>query len=130
MNERIKQLRNALGLTQQEFSDRLGTTRSNIAGYETAKRSPSNAAISLICEKFDVNEEWLRNGTGEMFKEHPLEDEIGYYVEDLLDYDDNPLYDLIIDMMKTYQGLDEKSKEVVKDFFGKLQSSRKEKKED
>lgn len=132
MNERIKQLRNALGLTQQEFSDQLGTTRSNIAGYETAKRSPSNAAISLICEKFDVNEEWLRNGTGEMFKERPLEEEVGYYVEDLLEYDGsgNPFYDMIIDMMKTYQKLDDKSKEVVRNFFQKVRGDMDKKKED
>ncbi len=36
-----------------------------------------------------------------MFNEGPLEDEIGYYVEDSLDYNDNPFYDLIINIMKT-----------------------------
>lgn len=64
MNERIRQLRKFLDMTQQEFSDRLGVARNNIAGYETGKRSPSNAVISLICREFKVNEVWLRTGEG------------------------------------------------------------------
>ncbi len=60
MKDRIKKLRKELDLTQQEFADRLGTARNNIAGYETGKRSPSDAVISLICTKFNVNESWLR----------------------------------------------------------------------
>ena len=67
MNERLRKLRRELDLTQQEFADRLKVGRNNIAGYETNKRSPSDAVISLICREFNVNEEWLRNGTGEMF---------------------------------------------------------------
>ncbi len=67
MNERLRQLRKELGLTQQEFADKLGIPRNNIAGYETGKRSPSDAAVSLICKEFGVNEEWLRRGKGEMF---------------------------------------------------------------
>ena len=64
MNECIRQLRKFLDMTQQEFSDRLGVARNNIAGYETGKRSPSNAVISLICREFKVNEVWLRTGEG------------------------------------------------------------------
>lgn len=64
MNERIKYLRKKLDMTQQEFANRLGVARNNIAGYETGKRSPSNAVISLICREFKVNEVWLRTGEG------------------------------------------------------------------
>ena len=67
MNERIKKLRKILNLTQQEFANRLGVARNNIAGYETGKRSPSDAVISLICREFNVNKEWLCTGTGEIF---------------------------------------------------------------
>ena len=69
MNERIKLLRKENKLTQQEFADKVGTSRANIASYEIGKNIPSNAVISLICKAFNVNEEWLRNGTGEMFIE-------------------------------------------------------------
>lgn len=74
MNERIKNVRKELNLTQQQFADRLGIARNNIAGYETSKRCPSDAVISLICRVFGVNELWLRNGDGEMFEHIPEED--------------------------------------------------------
>ena len=48
MDERIKKVRKSLDLTQQKFADRLGVARNNIAGYETGKRYPIEAVISLI----------------------------------------------------------------------------------
>lgn len=80
MNERIRKLRKELDLTQQEFADRLGMGRYNIAGYETKKRSPSDAVIRLICKTFNVNEEWLRYGTGEMFIEQTRDEEIATFI--------------------------------------------------
>jgi transcriptional regulator with XRE-family HTH domain len=71
MNERLKKLRKALELTQQEFADRIGISRGNIGAYEVGKNNPSDAVISLICKEFKVNEEWLRTGTGEMFRAGP-----------------------------------------------------------
>lgn len=71
MHERIKEIRKYLNLTQQGFADKLGVARNNIAGYETGKRSPSDAVISLICTKFGVNEDWLRTGAGDMFLPDP-----------------------------------------------------------
>lgn len=64
MNARIKELRKAIGLTQQEFADRLNLNRGSIANYEIGRNEPINAVISLICREFDVNEEWLRTGKG------------------------------------------------------------------
>lgn len=68
MNERIKKIRNTIGLSQQKFADRLGIARGNIAAYEVGKNAPSDAVIALICKEFDVNEKWLRLGQGEMFR--------------------------------------------------------------
>lgn len=67
MNERIKKLRKALDLTQQEFATKIGSVQNTITGYETGRRTPSSQVISLICKTFSVNEEWLRTGRGEMF---------------------------------------------------------------
>lgn len=69
MNDRIKELRKSLNLTQQEFANRLNTSRNNIAGYEAGNREPSNAAINNICREFNVNENWLRTGEGDPFIE-------------------------------------------------------------
>ena len=71
MKDRIRKIRRESDLTQQEFADRLKIGRNNIAGYETGKRSPSDAVISLICREFNVNESWLRTGEGEMFAPAP-----------------------------------------------------------
>ncbi len=64
MNKRLKDLREALHLTQQEFADKLKIKRGTIANYEIGRNIPIDAVISLICREFNVNEDWLRNGTG------------------------------------------------------------------
>lgn len=71
MEERIKKLRKALDLTQQEFADRIGIKRNTIANYESGRNEPIDSVISLICREFNVNEEWLRTGEGEMFAPAP-----------------------------------------------------------
>lgn len=76
MNQRIKKLRRALDLTQQEFADKIGMKRNTVANYETDRNEPSNSVISLICREFNVSETWLRTGEGEMFiqkKPQPLD---------------------------------------------------------
>lgn len=62
MNERLKKIRKALDLTQQEFANRIGVKRNTVATYEMGRSSPSDSAVSLICREFNVNENWLRNG--------------------------------------------------------------------
>ena len=69
MGERIRLLRKALNLTQQALADRIGVKRNTIAQYEIGRNEPIDSILSLICREFDVNEEWLRTGSGEMFKE-------------------------------------------------------------
>ncbi|MFR2009972.1 MAG: helix-turn-helix domain-containing protein [Christensenellales bacterium] len=67
MNERIKQLRKTLGFTQQEFAERIGVKRNTIAQYETGRNEPIGSVLNLICKEYNVNPDWLRNGSGEMF---------------------------------------------------------------
>lgn len=66
---RTKELRKALGLTQQEFADRLGIKRATVSKYDIDATDPSDAVISLICREFNVREAWLRDGTGEMLEQ-------------------------------------------------------------
>lgn len=84
MGDRIKELRKALGLTQQEFSDRIGVKRNTIAQYESGRNAPIDAVVSLICREFNVNEEWLRNGEGAMFLERSRDEELSAFFGDLL----------------------------------------------
>ena len=84
VNERIKKLRKSLGLTQQEFSDRIKVKRNTVATYEMGRSMPSDAAISLICREFNVNETWLRTGEGDMFKPVNRDQEIADFMADIL----------------------------------------------
>lgn len=120
MNERIKALRKELKLTQQEFADKLGTSRGNIGSYEVGKSAPSDAVISLICKTFHVRIEWLRNGTGEIFEEVPEEDEAAAYVSSLLDAENDSFYEIIKEIMRTFDQLSPKSQEVIREFSAKL----------
>ncbi len=71
LNERLKKLRKALDLTQQEFADRIGVKRNTIATYEIGRNTPLDAVIASICREFSVSETWLRTGEGEMFIPSP-----------------------------------------------------------
>lgn len=67
MNKNLKILRNTLGLKQDEFGKKIGRTKSAISNYEAGTRQIDNTTIKLICNIFNVNPDWLLNGTGEMF---------------------------------------------------------------
>lgn len=73
MNSRIRKVRRELELTQTEFAGKIGTTANVLTNYETGRRNPSSSVINNICKTFNVNEEWLRTGMGEMFKASPTE---------------------------------------------------------
>ena len=84
IGERIKKVRKALNLTQQEFADQLNIKRNTVATYEVGKSNPRDAAVILICKTFNVSETWLRTGEGEMFVQRSEADEISAAVERLL----------------------------------------------
>lgn len=67
MAERIKEVRKEKKYTQAEFGKRIGVAGNTVTGYENNIRKPSDAVIISICREFNVNEEWLRTGQGEMF---------------------------------------------------------------
>lgn len=68
IGERIKKIRKDKDLTQQEFAEKIGVKRNTVATYEMGRSMPSDSALSLICKTFNVNEEWLRDGTGEIYQ--------------------------------------------------------------
>lgn len=81
---RTKELRKALGLTQQQFADRLHITRGAVSNWDFGRSDPSDSAISLICREFNVREAWLRDGTGDMLEVKPRAEELGELVRKLL----------------------------------------------
>lgn len=84
MNERIKELRLALGLNQSEFGARIGLRQTSIANYEKGLRQPLDTVITSICREFGVNEEWLRTGEGPQFVEITRAEQIQQLVDDIM----------------------------------------------
>lgn len=66
MNERLKFLRVALGMSMEEFGNKLGVTGADITNLETGQCDLTNQMITSICKRFAVREEWLRTGSGQM----------------------------------------------------------------
>lgn len=66
MNTRIKELRNYLNLNQKEFGQQIGL-KSSISEIENGNAPITERTIIAICSKFNVNENWLKTGKGQMF---------------------------------------------------------------
>ena len=111
-----------LDLTQQEFANKLGSTRDNIGGYETGRRNPSAAVISLICTKFNVNEDWLRTGNGEMFIELTRDEQIENFVGNVLKSEEDSFKKKFISMLSA---LDESDWEVLQKMVELMQENKK-----
>jgi transcriptional regulator with XRE-family HTH domain len=71
VNQRILEVRKALGLNQKEFSERIKVSRSYTGVLEATNREVNSRIIELVCVNCGVNEKWRRHGTGRMFKEQP-----------------------------------------------------------
>ncbi|MCM1232697.1 MAG: helix-turn-helix domain-containing protein [Ruminococcus flavefaciens] len=113
MNERIKELRTALCLSAEKFGSRVGVTRSAISRIENGVVNVTEQMILSICREFNVREEWLRDGTGEMFLDF-TEDEFSRAAAALSN--DAFVKSLIVEYWK----LDEDSKKLFRDFIHKL----------
>ena len=83
-NERIKEIRKALHLTQDEFGERLGVGRSAISNIEAGARGVTGQLRLAVCREFRVSEDWLRTGEGDMFVEVDEDDEITRFMGDIL----------------------------------------------
>lgn len=127
MNERLRFIRDFFQINQRDFAKRIGVGASTLAMFETGDRVLKDIHINAICREFNIDEKWLRTGEGEMF-DIPESENI-QYVEGLLEGEDNPFYDIIMEIMHTYEELSPKSKEALKEFSAKLRSNLEKKKE-
>lgn len=97
MNERIKDLRKSLGLTQLEFGEQVGVKANTIGNYEIGLRTPSDAVIRAICREFNVNEKWLRTGEGEMF--NPQDEKLAAFIGSLVADDSEPFKRRMVELL-------------------------------
>lgn len=109
MNKRLKILRTELDLNQAEFSKKLTIAQSTYAGLESGKSMLRDRHIKLICSTFNVNEEWLREGKGDMFTTN-IDQQLGIDLAKIFNRGDNLTKKLILGLSE----LDENEIEIVK----------------
>lgn len=120
MNERIKLLRKSLNMNQTDFGNKVGIKQTTVAGYENGIRTPTDAVILSICREFDVSEEWLRTGNGEMKLISSTDDEVMKYVGLLLKDKENYVAQKIKRFIVGYEKLDANDKKVVENLMRQI----------
>lgn len=119
IGERIEILRKDLSMSRRVFGERLGVSESVIVNieYDRLKRPEQKESLyKLICKEFNVNENWLRTGDGEMFADVPVEDEYFKAATQISKSGDKFAMQAIIEYWK----LDDVSKEVLMDYIYKI----------
>lgn len=76
INCRIKELIAALGIKKTVFAGQLNVSQAFVSQMCSGSSQPSDRTISDICREFDVNEEWIRTGKGEMFRQKSRNEQI------------------------------------------------------
>ena len=84
MNTRIEQARKSLSMTRAAFGAEMGVSGDVINNLERGRVEAKEHMILLICQKFGINEEWLRTGKGEMFLPDGIESDLAKLTVDLL----------------------------------------------
>lgn len=109
INSRLKFLRKeTLGLSQKEFGEKIGLKNGAISWLEKPGNTVVDQNIRLICEKFRVNEAWLRTGEGDIFRQD------GDYILDKL-ADTYQLTGKRRDMLRAYLSLSDEQQEAIVD---------------
>lgn len=82
MNDRIKELRKAMNLSQEKFGELLGITKSGVSDIESGRRKVTDQHVIMLVNN-GVNEEWLRTGKGSMFVPKSKDEEIAEMLADI-----------------------------------------------
>nr|DAP94501.1 MAG TPA: Repressor protein CI [Caudoviricetes sp.] len=97
MNIRIAEVRKAVNLTQEKFAAQLGLSRNFLWMIEKGDRVPSDRTIADICREFNVNENWLRTGEGDMF--NPQDEKLAAFVGSLVADDSEPFKRRMVELL-------------------------------
>ena len=113
MNDRLKNVRKTLHLTQKEFAAKLGITDSGISRLEKGQNKLTDQMIRTICHEYRVSYDYLKFGIGEMFLQTPIA-----IIDDLCKQYDLDDFDRV--MIQEYLLMDDTSREVLKNYLRKF----------
>lgn len=114
MNERIKTLRKTLNLTLEQFGERVGVTKMTISRIENGKNNVTEQMCKSICREFNIREDWLRNGIGEMFEDLSEDEKIASILGSVFTDTDSEIYDFKMAVFRELGKLDEKDWAVIR----------------
>lgn len=125
MKDRIVSARKESGLTQEEFGKELNLSQNYVWMLESGKRAPSARTIIDLCKKFQISEEWLRTGEGEMKAPMTKQAEIAEITAQLFHKEetDPETYNFLIELNKYLLQLDETQMQAVLDMIRKLNAA-------
>ncbi|MCE4883856.1 helix-turn-helix domain-containing protein [Clostridioides difficile] len=84
LNKRLKTLRKELGLNQTQMGNKLFLSQDHISSLETGRRDLTDRIINDICKEFNVNENWLRTGEGDIFQDPTLDMDFDDDIKEML----------------------------------------------
>ena len=100
VNERIKQVRIVLNISQLDFSKRVFISKSSLGEIETGVRKVNDRIIQLISTRFNVNMEWIKTGKGEMFGKEKPDIRLEHLIE-IYKQLDTPLQDCLLEQTES-----------------------------
>nr|DAF08620.1 MAG TPA: Helix-turn-helix XRE-family like protein [Caudoviricetes sp.] len=122
MNERLKQLRLTLEMSQEEFGKLLGITKSGVSDIESGRRKVTEQHIIMLkSQKSQINEEWLRTGNGEMLISQTEDEQISLFIGDLLKDEEESFKRRLISGLAA---LDQNGWDVLEKFLDSIQKKR------
>lgn len=116
INDRIRALREELGLSQTAFGEPIGLSRDEVKNIEYKKTAPKEITVPLICKEYKVRREWLCDGVGPMRTEKDADDDLAKIFEEIGASDDN----LIKDIVRSYWQLNDSDKAAVRKMVDKM----------
>lgn len=114
MNQRVKAVRKDQKMTQVEFGNKLHLSKNYLSNIETGLYPISDKFVDELCRTFHVNENWLRTGDGEMYKEMSKSEEIADIAARLYKDDGSEYRKLLI---KAIMEVPEENLKACVDFF-------------
>ncbi len=118
VNKRVRYLRKEiLHLTQQEFSEKISISRSNMGNIEIGRIALTDRVITDICEKFNVNEKWLKTGEGDPLSPLTRDETISKFAGGLIKESDDSFKKQLVEVLAE---LDESEWETLEGIARKL----------
>lgn len=116
--ERLREIRKTLNLTLEKFGEKLGVGKTAISKLEKGENSITDQMMLSICREYNVNENWLRTGEGDMFIKMTRNNEISQFVGQLMTTEDDSFKKRLISALAA---LDENGWDILEQFLDSIQ---------